>query len=157
MSDEPDVGEVSAKRCEVPGGNHLAVRLRRVHHAAIEDETGLCPFLLATRLAQPCKSIVVGRNALTLNRRRSEVVTVDKAMRGRAKDRFQAVAGDSLESPTREGSVGVAAVENLVGLGPEGLGCRPSRNSLTLPSRNSLARREADVYSMAPPFRPAPG
>jgi len=30
--------------------------------------------------------------------------------------------------------------------------CQPSRNSLTLPSRNSLARREADVYySMATP------
>ena len=37
-------------------------------------------------------------------------------------------------------------------------GCQPSRNSLTLPSRNSLARRETDVYySMAPPSRRAPG
>jgi len=35
--------------------------------------------------------------------------------------------------------------------------CQPSRNSLTLPSRNSLARREADVYSMASPSRWAPG
>ena len=51
-----------------------------------------------------------------------------------------------------------------LGDGGHGLGawggsrsCRPSRNPLTLPSRNSLARREADVYSMAPPSRRARG